>query len=128
MPSTRGRTCATCSPACPPVPQTPTHPISSPIGGVRPTSDHPSLRAVLGGCRSAAGAGPRGLIGTFPARLPRALGIQIDHVLVPAAARTTRFEIVDLIRSDHRAVLATVRLPSDRSPAAADPLTSSITI
>ncbi|HVH21405.1 MAG TPA: endonuclease/exonuclease/phosphatase family protein [Pseudonocardia sp.] len=98
------------------------------VGDLNATSDHPSLREVLGGCRSAAGAGPRGLIGTFPARLPRALGIQIDHVLVPAAARTTRFEIVDLIRSDHRAVLATVRLPSYRSPAAADPLTSSITI
>jgi endonuclease/exonuclease/phosphatase (EEP) superfamily protein YafD len=98
------------------------------VGDLNATLDHPSLRAALGGCRSAAGAGPRGLIGTFPARLPRALGIQIDHVLVPAAARTTRFEIVDLARSDHRAVLATVLLPGDRSPAETEAMTSSITI
>ena len=98
------------------------------VGDLNATMDHPSLRAALGGCRSAAGAGPAGLVGTFPAWLPRALGIQIDHVLIPADASTTRFEIVDLAGSDHRAVLTTVRLPSDRSPAATDPPASSITI
>jgi hypothetical protein len=32
-------------------------------------------------------------------------------VLVPADAVTTRFEVIDVAGSDHRAVLAGVRLP-----------------
>jgi hypothetical protein len=43
--------------------------------------------------------------------VPRWLGIQIDHVLVPAEAVTTRFDVLDLAGTDHRAVLARVRLP-----------------
>jgi len=80
-------------------------------GDFNATFDHPTLRAALGGCRSAADGTGRGLAGTFPARVPRWLGIQIDHVLVPAAAVTTRFEVLDLTGADHRAVLARVRLP-----------------
>jgi endonuclease/exonuclease/phosphatase (EEP) superfamily protein YafD len=44
--------------------------------------------------------------------VPRWLGIQIDHVLVPADAVTTRFDVLDLAGTDHRAVLARVRLPA----------------
>jgi len=80
-------------------------------GDFNATYDHPALRAALGGCRSAADGTGRGLVGTFPAGAPRWLGIQIDHVLVPADAVTTRFEVLDLAGADHRAVLARVRLP-----------------
>jgi endonuclease/exonuclease/phosphatase (EEP) superfamily protein YafD len=80
-------------------------------GDFNATFDHPALRAALGRCRSAADGTGRGLVSTFPAGLPRWLGIQIDHVLVPADAVTTRFEVFDLAGSDHRAVLARVRLP-----------------
>ncbi len=79
-------------------------------GDFNATLDHPGLRAALGRCRSAADGSGRGLAGTFPAGFPRWLGIQIDHVLVPADAVTTRFDVLDLTGSDHRAVLARVRL------------------
>jgi endonuclease/exonuclease/phosphatase (EEP) superfamily protein YafD len=80
-------------------------------GDFNATFDHPALRAALGRCRSAADGTGRGLVGTFPAGVPRWLGIQIDHVLVPAGAVTTRFDVLDLAGTDHRAVLARVRLP-----------------
>jgi endonuclease/exonuclease/phosphatase (EEP) superfamily protein YafD len=81
------------------------------VGDLNATLDHAPLRAARGGCRSAAAGTGRGLVGTFPAALPRWLGIQIDHVLVPAGARTTRFAVFDVAGTDHRAVLAGVRLP-----------------
>ena len=84
-------------------------------GDLNATLDHGPLRSALGGCRGAAGAG-RGLVGTFPTRLPRYLGIQIDHILVPVDASTSRFEIVELPGSDHRGVLATVRLRTGPIP------------
>jgi endonuclease/exonuclease/phosphatase (EEP) superfamily protein YafD len=80
-------------------------------GDFNATLDHPAFRAALGRCRSAAAGTGRGLVGTFPAGFPTWLGIQIDHVLVPEDAVTTRFEVLDLPGSDHRAVLARVRLP-----------------
>ncbi|HYH32768.1 MAG TPA: endonuclease/exonuclease/phosphatase family protein [Pseudonocardia sp.] len=82
------------------------------VGDLNATLDHPALTAALGACRSAVEDTGRGLVGTFPAGAPRWLGIQIDHVLVPADAATTRFEVLDLAGSDHRAVLARVRLPA----------------
>jgi endonuclease/exonuclease/phosphatase (EEP) superfamily protein YafD len=80
------------------------------VGDFNATFDHPALRAAIGRCRSAADGTGRGLVGTFPAGLPRWLGIQIDHVLVPAEAVTTRFDVLDLAGTDHRAVLARVGL------------------
>jgi endonuclease/exonuclease/phosphatase (EEP) superfamily protein YafD len=81
-------------------------------GDLNATLDHPLLRAALGRCRSAAEGTGHALVGTFPVRLPRGLGVQIDHVLVPADAATTRFDVLDVVGSDHRAVLARVRLPA----------------
>jgi endonuclease/exonuclease/phosphatase (EEP) superfamily protein YafD len=80
-------------------------------GDFNATFDHPALHTALGRCRSAADGSGSALTGTFPAGVPRWLGIQIDHVLVPAEAVTTRFDVLDLAGSDHRAVLARVRLP-----------------
>ncbi|TCK26980.1 endonuclease/exonuclease/phosphatase family protein [Pseudonocardia endophytica] len=81
------------------------------VGDLNATLDHSRLRAALGGCRSAASGTGRGLVGTYPSSAPRACGIQIDHVLVPDGTVTSRFEIVDLPGTDHRAVLTTVHLP-----------------
>jgi endonuclease/exonuclease/phosphatase (EEP) superfamily protein YafD len=81
-------------------------------GDLNATLDHPELGAALVGSRSAAAGTGCALVGTFPAGVPRWLGIQIDHVLVPADAATTRFDVLDLAGSDHRAVLAGIRLPA----------------
>lgn len=80
------------------------------VGDLNATLDHPELRAALGGCRSAAAGTGRGLVSTFPSVFPRWLGVQIDHVLVPADAVTTGFSVHDIAGTDHRAVLARVRL------------------
>lgn len=81
------------------------------VGDFNSTFDHGPMRAAAGGCRSAADGTGRGLLGTYPSSLPRWFGIQIDHVLVPAGAVTERLEIVDVGGTDHRGVLARVRLP-----------------
>lgn len=80
------------------------------VGDFNATLDHDAMREALGGCRSAAEGTGRGLVGTYPASLKRWFGIQIDHILVPADALTTHFAVLDVQGSDHRAVLARVRL------------------
>lgn len=81
------------------------------VGDLNATLDHSRVRAALGGCRSAADGTGLGLVGTYPSVTPRWFGIQIDHVLVPRNAVTSRFEVHDLPGTDHRAVLTTVHLP-----------------
>ncbi len=80
-------------------------------GDLNATLDHSALRAALGGCRSAVDGLGHGLTGTFPSTAPAALGLQIDHVLVPAAARVRALRILEIPGSDHRAVLAALALP-----------------
>ncbi len=81
------------------------------VGDLNATLDHSRLRAALGRCRSAAAGTGRGLAGTYPSSAPPACGIQIDHVLVPDGTVTSRFDVLDLPGTDHRAVLTTVHLP-----------------
>jgi len=81
-------------------------------GDFNATADNTPFRAVLRRCRSAADGTGKGLVGTFPAGVPTWCGIQIDHVLVPEEARTTRFEVLPIAGSDHRAVLAGISLPT----------------
>jgi endonuclease/exonuclease/phosphatase (EEP) superfamily protein YafD len=80
-------------------------------GDFNATLDHALLRQAMGTLRSAAAGTGGGLVGTFPSAFPRRFGIQIDHVLVPAGAVTTRFELLDVEGTDHRGVLARIRLP-----------------
>lgn len=80
-------------------------------GDFNATLDHARMRATMGPCRSAAAGTGKGLVGTYPAAFSRAFGIQIDHVLVPPGTVTTRFEILDIAGTDHRGVLASIRLP-----------------
>jgi len=82
-------------------------------GDFNATADNTAFRAVLRHGRSAADGTGQGLVGTFPAGVPSWCGIQIDHVLVPAGARTTRFAVLPVAGSDHRAVLAGISLPTD---------------
>ncbi len=85
-------------------------------GDFNATLDHTLLRAAMGTGRSAAAGTGRGLVATYPSMWPRWFGIQIDHVLVPAGTATTRFEVVDVPGTDHRAVLVSVRLPRPGRP------------
>ncbi|WP_281690099.1 endonuclease/exonuclease/phosphatase family protein [Pseudonocardia thermophila] len=84
-------------------------------GDLNATLDHAALRAVLGPVVSAAAESGHGLTATFPTPLrsgwPALLGIQIDHVLVPAGSAVSRCAVLDVPGSDHRAVLARVRPP-----------------
>ena len=73
-------------------------------GDVNATVDHRLLRAV------GRSAGPSGA-GTWPAGLPRWAGIRIDHVLLPDGVVATGASVHDVPGSDHRAVLARLRLP-----------------
>jgi endonuclease/exonuclease/phosphatase (EEP) superfamily protein YafD len=81
-------------------------------GDFNATADNAAFRAVLRHCRSAADGTGQGLAGTFPANVPTWCGIQIDHVLVPPDATTTRFAVLPVEGSDHRAVLAEIGLPT----------------
>ncbi|MDT7580778.1 MAG: hypothetical protein QOK35_2042 [Pseudonocardiales bacterium] len=89
-----------------------TRAVPAPIvaGDLNATLDNGPMRHALGGCVTAA-TGVRGLVGTFPSSLPRWFGIQIDHVLVPDEAETLAFAVHDLPGTDHRAVVARLRLP-----------------
>jgi len=81
-------------------------------GDLNATLDHAPLRACLTGVKDAAEGTGQGLTGTYHAGIPRWAGIRIDHVLVPREFRTTRFAILDLPGSDHRAVLVGLASPS----------------
>lgn len=72
-------------------------------GDVNATLDHRLLRAV------GRSAGPIGA-GTWPARLPRWAGIRIDHVLLPRGVESVGASVHDVPGSDHRAVVARIRL------------------
>ncbi|MFR9801671.1 endonuclease/exonuclease/phosphatase family protein [Pseudonocardia sp. RS010] len=80
-------------------------------GDFNATLDHAPMRRALNGVRDAAEGTGRGLTGTYHAALPRWAGLRIDHVLVPREARTTRYEVIDLPGSDHRAVLVGMQWP-----------------
>jgi endonuclease/exonuclease/phosphatase (EEP) superfamily protein YafD len=81
------------------------------VGDFNATLDHSAFRAALGGCRSAAAGTGKGLVGTYPSSAARWAGIQIDHVLVPTGTVTTGFEVVEVEGTDHRGVLARLRVP-----------------
>jgi endonuclease/exonuclease/phosphatase (EEP) superfamily protein YafD len=80
-------------------------------GDLNATLDNGPLRDALGGCVPAA-VGRGGLVGTFPSSLPRWCGIQIDHVLVPAGTETVHLAVHDVAGTDHRGVVARLRLPA----------------
>jgi len=83
-------------------------------GDFNATLDHPELRALLDrGYTDAADATGEGWTHTWPAgtKSDRALPLTIDHVLVDERVRVEKVTVVDIPRSDHRAVIAVLRLP-----------------
>ena len=92
-------------------------PRATPDGGLRilagdfnATLDHHLLRDLIGsGYADAADASGIGLQGTYPAQ--RLLRIAIDHVLVDRRARVTSASVHVIPGSDHRALVARIRLP-----------------
>jgi endonuclease/exonuclease/phosphatase (EEP) superfamily protein YafD len=83
-------------------------------GDFNATLDHRALRGVLGrGYADAADRAGTGLHPTWPAVRRRALPITIDHVLLDRRIRVEAVHVAAVPGSDHRAVIATVRLPTD---------------
>jgi len=84
-------------------------------GDFNATLDHPELRALLDrGYTDAADAVGKGFVWTWPARRrTRALPLTIDHVLVDERVKVEKVEVVRVPGSDHRAVIATLRLPRE---------------
>ncbi|PVZ04259.1 endonuclease/exonuclease/phosphatase (EEP) superfamily protein YafD [Actinomycetospora cinnamomea] len=79
-------------------------------GDLNATLDHAEFRTATAGCTDAAEDVGEGLTGTWPAAVPRLLGVQIDHVLTSGGPRAREVEVVDVEGSDHRGVLARVGL------------------
>jgi endonuclease/exonuclease/phosphatase (EEP) superfamily protein YafD len=81
-------------------------------GDFNSTLDHSAFRAATAGCTDSAERSGDGLVGTWPSRLPRWLGPQIDHVLVAGGITPETVSVHDVPGSDHRAVLARLLPPS----------------
>jgi len=80
-------------------------------GDFNATLDHAEFRRLLTrGYVDAADQLGLGMMATWPRErsLPP---VTIDHVLIDSRAAVRNFQVVDLPGSDHRAILATVRLP-----------------
>lgn len=83
-------------------------------GDFNATLDHPEFRALLDrGYTDAADVVGTGLKPTWPAgsKRDRALPLTIDHILVDRRVRVEQLTVVSVPRSDHRAVIAVLRLP-----------------
>ncbi|WP_037494242.1 endonuclease/exonuclease/phosphatase family protein [Solirubrobacter soli] len=81
-------------------------------GDFNATLDHVELRRLLArGYTDAADAAGKGWIWTWPALPRRALPITIDHILVDKRVEVERVTVVRIPGSDHRAIIATLRLP-----------------
>jgi endonuclease/exonuclease/phosphatase (EEP) superfamily protein YafD len=81
-------------------------------GDLNATLDHSALRAGMAGCADAADQRGAGLVPTWsPSPRTRPLGPQIDHVLTSAGIAAETFTTYDVPDSDHRAILARLRLP-----------------
>ncbi|GAA0944068.1 endonuclease/exonuclease/phosphatase family protein [Pseudonocardia zijingensis] len=80
-------------------------------GDFNATLDHSALRAGTTGCGDAAAQRGAGLVPTWgPSPRLREFGPQIDHVFATEGIVAESFEVRDIRGSDHRAVLATLRL------------------
>jgi endonuclease/exonuclease/phosphatase (EEP) superfamily protein YafD len=80
-------------------------------GDFNASEDHLEFRQGTAGCEDAGTVTGHGLIATWPTRWPRWFGAQIDHVLGAGGVQPTSLQVLDLPGSDHRALLAQVRVP-----------------
>lgn len=82
-------------------------------GDFNATLDHADFRHALGGyCRSVAAAVGGGLKGTWPSDQPAIVRTQIDHVVVTRQFQPAGFTTYAIPGTDHRAVVATVAVPT----------------
>jgi endonuclease/exonuclease/phosphatase (EEP) superfamily protein YafD len=79
-------------------------------GDLNATLDHSVLRSATAGCGDAAAQRGLSLTPTWPTWLPDWLGPQIDHVLATNPIVAERFEVREIAGSDHRAVVARLRV------------------
>jgi len=82
-------------------------------GDFNATFDHSVFRQATAGCGDAAAQRGTGLTPTWPAWLPPWLGLQIDHVLATEPIVAEGFAVREISGSDHRAVIARLRIPDD---------------
>jgi endonuclease/exonuclease/phosphatase (EEP) superfamily protein YafD len=80
------------------------------VGDFNATLDHRELREGTQGCRDAGDLTGQGLTPTWDTEWPAWFGAQIDHVLAGGGPQPTGLRILDLPGSDHRALLARVRM------------------
>jgi endonuclease/exonuclease/phosphatase (EEP) superfamily protein YafD len=80
-------------------------------GDFNATLDHSAFRAATEGCTDAGAERGQGLVPTWPTRTPGWLGVQIDHVLSTGGIHAESFAVYPLPGSDHRAILARLRVP-----------------
>ncbi|MDD7940848.1 endonuclease/exonuclease/phosphatase family protein [Actinomycetospora lutea] len=80
------------------------------VGDLNATPDHSAFRTGTRGCTDAATERGGSLAGTWFAGAPRALGAQIDHVLMTGGPRAREVAVLDVPGSDHRALLARLTL------------------
>jgi endonuclease/exonuclease/phosphatase (EEP) superfamily protein YafD len=81
-------------------------------GDFNATLDHSALRDGMAGCGETAAQRGDGLIPTWsPSDRTRSIGPQIDHVIATGGIAAEAFSVHDVAGSDHRAVLARLRLP-----------------
>jgi endonuclease/exonuclease/phosphatase (EEP) superfamily protein YafD len=79
-------------------------------GDLNATPDHSAFRSGTAGCADAATERGASLTATWHSAAPRWLGAQIDHVLTVDGPAARDVEIADVPGSDHRAVVARLRL------------------
>jgi endonuclease/exonuclease/phosphatase (EEP) superfamily protein YafD len=82
-------------------------------GDFNATLDHSPLRSNMAGCSDAAAQRGDGLIPTWgPSDGRRVFGPQIDHIMSTQGIAAESFEAHDIRGSDHRAIVATLEIPS----------------
>lgn len=82
------------------------------LGDFNATLDHGLLRRVIaGGYRDAGAATGRGLLPTWPFAINHYPPVTLDHVLVDRRLGITRYQVMKVPGSDHRAVLTEVTVP-----------------
>jgi hypothetical protein len=82
-------------------------------GDFNATLDHSVFRSATTGCSDAAAQRGDGLVPTWPTWLPDWLGPQIDHVIATIPITAESFDVREIPGSDHRAVIARLRVPSE---------------
>jgi endonuclease/exonuclease/phosphatase family metal-dependent hydrolase len=90
-------------------------------GDFNATLDHSVFRSATAGCGDAAAQRGQGLTPTWPTWLPGWVGPQIDHVLATDPIMAETFEVREIAGSDHRAVLARLRIPDGVMPGTGSP-------